>query len=357
MPKNVFACKRCNASFLYADSLRRHSIVRHAKKISVDAAGRLKEYEISDHERERERIRHRPAKGPYPKRASHVTEESIPRHAHPKSSPPPHSIPSLLSLKLNTPECPMVKRATADHEACANASGNNTQPATHFSPLVGINTSFSSLSPHCETTGLSEVIPMEPLSPDPLLSCVLGDLSSGSGHSSPMQDSQRSSLCRAVHCVPTPAVPQTSNATAVDLTQSRSAAVVMASDNCSNADQSCVYQQVSPPSDPVQEQRSDGDPIVHASAAEIPVHFPSASIVAIVQGRPISGAETLQAIYGGMVPTELSLRGQSLRDADLVRRTARYVAGHLLSGIFDGQGDDARAVNAVARRWLLRLLE
>lgn len=164
---------------------------------------------------------------------------------------------------------------------------------------------------------------MEPLSPDPLLSCVLGDLSSGSGHSSSMQDSQHSSLCRAVHCVPTPAVPQTSNTSAVDLTQSRSAAVVMASDNCSNGDLSCVYQQVSPPSDPVQEQRSDGDPIVHASTAEIPVHFPSASIVAIVQGWPISGAETLQAIYGGMVPTELSLRELSLRDADLIRRTAR----------------------------------
>jgi hypothetical protein len=85
MPKNVFACERCNAFFLYADSLRRHSKVQHAKTLSIDATGHIKEYEISDYEREREEIRHRQAKGPYPKRPSQATQDPTPRYTHPKS--------------------------------------------------------------------------------------------------------------------------------------------------------------------------------------------------------------------------------------------------------------------------------
>jgi hypothetical protein len=141
MPKNAFACKRCNASFHSADSLRRHLIVQHAKKLRIDAAGHIEEYEINDYERERQKIRHRQMKSPYPKKACHAGEDSALRHAHSKSPPYSQSIPSLLSLKRHTPECPVIKNATLDHEACAIASENNTRPAAHFSPLININTS------------------------------------------------------------------------------------------------------------------------------------------------------------------------------------------------------------------------
>jgi hypothetical protein len=218
MPKSSFSCRHCSATFSYADSLRRHSILQHAVKVRVDSSGQQEEFEVEDWERECDKIRRRQSKSPYVKKdqRDHTSDRrQLPeKHADPKPKPKP--IPSLMSLRLDTPEVIHGKESTPMGSNSSLSVANKTMrahvqvPTVDHSPSFYLNASFRSLTPPGGISTLPDVEGTASPSANPLLPGTPGAVSS--------ESECNLSLCRGVRlAAPEPSIPVSLHIAALDL--------------------------------------------------------------------------------------------------------------------------------------------
>jgi hypothetical protein len=381
MPKSSFSCRHCSATFSYADSLRRHSILQHAVKVRVDSSGQQEEFEVEDWERECEKIRRRQSKSPYVKKdqRDHTSDRrQLPeKHADPK--PKPKSIPSLMSLRLDTPEVIHGKESTPMGSNSSLSVANKTMrahvqvPTVDHSPSFYLNASFRSLTPPGGIAVLPDVEGTASPSANPLLPGTPGAVSS--------ESECNLSLCRGVRlAAPEPSIPVSLHVAALDLSatsavesQSPAALSNRGMENPGNngptnpSEYTPEDQQRNRSSDqttsqlersPIPRNGTTADAAVASSSRQAtPSVLSGSAIMALIQCWPTTDVAALQLVLGESMERNDPRLERALYDVDLVRRTIRCVAGYLLSGVFDVDADNGRSTNITTRRWLMRFLE
>jgi hypothetical protein len=369
-----FFCRRCSFISRYPDSLRRHYVRQHGVGVRIGRSGRHEEFDLSDAEEETTRVRRRQTKGPYPKESSRRRSPNVP---HPTMDRPTHAsitaVP-LMSLQVATPpdhlpsdtnrtasKSPfLLSNTTSTHADAVNPTVSESNPeVAHFSPVDRhLDSSPALTSPPGGAVLLdlgTNLADLAQSSPDPFWSFVAGPASSvDTAFEAPMSTPPAVALCRGVrrskgnglhtsmHMVESatsPLAPTITSSHVIPSTTDPTPLGVIST----AVDVSVPGDGISTSSCKVARRR------IHASGNPAPCQnrLSGFDLMDLIQTWGASDEAALRRLRQEATSLTSGDRSQLVHDINLVRRTARCLAGFAISGVFDDtQGVSATDVAA-----------